>query len=131
IDLKYQPESFNDKVADLKEVVRLMKQYGGDAAWKIYANEIEQFIRITAWDYFETGLVTRRGMIRIDDIPGMTSEFKCNFIERIAYCREKETTTQEERNSIEHELAIQIKKIIAPNIKIYTDRKSTRLNSSH
>ena len=119
-------ESFNNEVTDLKEIVRLMEQYGGDYSWKIYTNKIEKFIRITSTDWCETGLLTWRGMIRIKDISGIDSTLINEFNNGIALCR---TTTKEERNSIQKDLAQKFGKIIDPKIKIYTDEQNFLITS--
>src|ERR1035437_8906679 len=50
-----------NEIANLIEIVRLMKHYGGKELEEVYTDKIEKFICITS--YFETGLVTWRGMV--------------------------------------------------------------------
>ncbi len=121
-------DPYNKYVENLKQIVKLMKQYGGAGAWEVYTNKVEGFLRITSLEYYPTGLITRRGMIKYSDIQDSEYKFAKRWFNFFRNTERDKGATEEVRYVCQKYLALQFKKILPPEIKIYTDELLPRVD---
>lgn len=79
---EFKEEGDEDRAKKMSEIVQLLKDYGAKSLSEIYTNTLKDFLEIFASS--TTGLVTKGGNIKIEDIPNIDSALINEFKEWVA-----------------------------------------------
>jgi len=74
---KYNREHNRESANQAKKIVQVLKKYGAKYSSEVFANKIEKYINVFATEV--TGLVTKNGMLKPENLPNVSNEFVENF----------------------------------------------------